>query len=92
MGEVRGVSEEEAVSDRQWCRLRISSSETRRSKSRTSRNSRSILPTSRFPNTPVHSAQCTFFNVESLRYWIGDKMRPREGGNGYGEDVLWTQS
>jgi len=48
--------------------LKKSSSATLSSKSRTSRNSRSMRPTSRLPKTPVHNAQWTFFKVESLRY------------------------
>lgn len=47
---------------------RISSSVIRSSKSKTSRNSRSIRPTSRLLNSPVHIDQWTFFNVESFRY------------------------
>jgi hypothetical protein len=39
-----------------WC-ARMSSSATLSWKSSTSRNSRSIRPTSRFPKTPVHMAQ-----------------------------------
>ena len=50
-----------------WC-ARMSSSVMRSSKSSTSRNSRSIRPMSRFPKTPVQSAQWTFLSVESLVY------------------------
>jgi hypothetical protein len=57
-----------ATADRPSWWARRSSSAMLSSKSSTSRNSRSMRPTSRLPKTPVHSAQCTFFSVESLRY------------------------
>ena len=50
-----------------WC-TRMSSSVIRSSKSSTSRNSRSIRPTSRLLNNPVQRDQCTFFRVESFKY------------------------
>ncbi len=53
----------------------MSASEIWSSKSRTSRNSRSIRPTSRLLKRPVHNDQCTFFSVESLRYWGGFNVR-----------------
>lgn len=51
-----------------WCPM-ISFSVMLSSKSSTSRNSRSIRPISRLPNTPVHTAQCTFLSDESFRYY-----------------------
>ena len=54
--------------------LKMSSSTTPSSKSSTSRSSRSMRPTSRFPKTPVQSAQWTFLSVESLRYYRGGRV------------------
>lgn len=51
-----------------WCAI-TSSSVMFSSKSRTSKNSRSIRPISRLPNTPVQIAQCTFFSDESFKYY-----------------------
>jgi hypothetical protein len=59
-----------ATAERPSWWLSRSASATLSSKSKTSRNSRSMRPTSRLPKTPVQRAQCTFFSVESLRYWI----------------------
>lgn len=49
--------------------VRRSASDTRSWKSRTSRNSRSILLISLGPNTPVASAHCGFFSEVSLWYY-----------------------
>lgn len=67
--DMRCECEVRATADSPSWWLRRSSSDTLSSKSKTSRNSRSMRPTSRLPKTPVHSAQCTFFSVESFRYW-----------------------
>jgi len=67
------------MADRTSWWLKTSSSEIDRSKSKTWRYSRSIRPTSRFPNTPVQSAQCTFLRVESFRYCAKWLARYKKG-------------
>jgi len=59
-----------------WCSI-TSSSVMLSSKSSTSRNSRSIRPMSRLPNTPVHTAQCTFLSDESFRYLLATMSAPK---------------
>lgn len=69
LGEWRGDGGRCAAAARPWWWLRTSSSETRSSKLRTSRYSRSMRPMSRLPKMPVHIDQWTFLSVESLRYY-----------------------
>lgn len=56
----------------------------------TSKYSRSIRPTSRLPKTPVQSAQCTFFSVESLRYFDATIRDPRNTlSNAHCSNPMW---
>lgn len=75
--DVRCECEERATAERLSWWLRRSLSVMPSSKSRTSRNSRSMRPTSRLPKTPVHKAQWTFFSVESFKYFEATMIAPR---------------
>ncbi|KAJ6531036.1 hypothetical protein B0H19DRAFT_1190093 [Mycena capillaripes] len=77
MREASALERSDAARSPSWCASR-SDSPTPSSQSSTSKNSRSIRPTSRFPNTPVHSAQWTFFSVESLVYFEATMTEPRK--------------
>ena len=70
--ERQGRVEGDTAFKRPWWWLRMSASVMPSSKSRTSRYSRSMRPTSRLPKTPVQSAQWTFLSVESFKYCKGE--------------------